>query len=287
MPAATAGAMKSAWKLCLPDATLIALHCDRENPMPGFYQSIARYYDAENTDKNDDIPFYLQLAEEYGGPLLDVGCGTGRIMFPIAQAGYEIHGIDNERAMLERAEAQLQGMPQLQKRLRFYEGDIRTFEMPTRFKLTLVPYNGMMHFHDQETQLQVLRQLRKWTRDDGILVLDLPNAGDVYASQDTEAVTLERTFLEPETGHMVMQQSVSYLDRVQQLMRITWIYDEITFDGTVKRTFAPLVLYYYFYSEIRLLLAQTGFEVTDVYGDLDYGPFVDGCERMIVIARAV
>jgi SAM-dependent methyltransferase len=255
--------------------------------MPGFYQSIARYYDAENTDKNDDIPFYLQLAEEHGGPLLDVGCGTGRVMFPLAQAGYEIHGIDNERAMLERAETELKAMPNLRKKLTFYEGDIRTFEMPTKFKLTLVPYNGMMHFHDQETQLEVFRQLRKWTRDDGYLVLDLPNAGDVFASQDTEAVTLERTFLEPQTGHMVMQQSVSYLDRVQQLMRITWIYDEITFDGTLKRTFAPLILYYYFYSEIRLLLAQTGFEVEEVYGDLDYGPFVDGCERMIVVAKAV
>jgi SAM-dependent methyltransferase len=255
--------------------------------MPGFYQSIARYYDAENTDKNDDIPFYLQLAEEHGGPLLDVGCGTGRVMFPIARAGYEIHGIDNERAMLERAEDQLKQMPDLRSRLKFYEGDIRTFEMPVQFKLTLVPYNGMMHFHDQETQLEVLRQLRKWTRDDGYLVLDLPNAGDVFASQDTEAVTLERTFLEPETGHMVMQQSVSYLDRVQQLMQITWIYDEITFDGTLKRTFAPLVLYYYFYSEIRLLLSQTGFEIEEVYGDLDYGPFVDGCERMIVVAKAV
>jgi SAM-dependent methyltransferase len=255
--------------------------------MPGFYQSIARYYDAENTDKNDDIPFYLHFAEEHGGPLLDVGCGTGRIMFPIAQAGYEIHGIDNEPAMLERAEDRLNGMPALRKRLKLHAGDVRSYQMPTQFKLTLVPYNGMMHFHDQETQLQVLRQLRQWTRDDGTLILDLPNAGDVFASQDTEALTLERTFLEPESGHLIMQQSVSYLDRVQQLMRITWIYDEITSDSTVKRTFAPLVLYYYFYAEMRLLLAQSGFEVEAVYGDLDFGDFVDGCERMIIVAKAV
>lgn len=253
--------------------------------MPGFYSTIARYYDAENTDKNDDIDFYLELAEEHGGPLLDVGCGTGRVMFPLAEAGYEIHGIDNEPAMLQRAQDQLNVAPELRKLIHLHSGDVRDYNMPVKFKLTLVPYNGMMHFHDQETQLAVLRQLRKWTRDDGYLVLDLPNAGDVFASQDTEAITLERTFLEPETGHMVMQQSVSYLDRVSQLMRVTWIYDEITGDGEVKRTFAPLTLYYYFYSEIRLLLALTGFDVVEVYGDLGFGEFGDGCERMIIIAR--
>ncbi|HEX2620701.1 MAG TPA: class I SAM-dependent methyltransferase [Phototrophicaceae bacterium] len=254
--------------------------------MPGFYSTIARYYDAENTDKNDDIDFYLELAQEHGGPLLDVGCGTGRVMFPLAAAGYEIHGIDNEPAMLERAEDRLNTSADLRKYMKLHAGDVLTYDMPVKFKLTLVPYNGMMHFHDQETQLTVLRQLRKWTRDDGYIILDLPNAGDVFGSQDTEAVTLERTFLEPETGHMVMQQSVSYLDRVNQLMHVTWIYDEIKGDGTLKRTFAPLVLYYYFYSEIRLLLASTGFEVEDVYGDVGFGPYDDGCERMIVIARA-
>jgi SAM-dependent methyltransferase len=255
--------------------------------MPGFYSTIARYYDAENTDKNDDIDFYLELAAEHGGPLLDVGCGTGRVMFPLARAGYEVHGIDNEPAMLERAHDYLNVAPELRRKIKLHAGDVLTYDMPIKFKLTLVPYNGLMHFHDQATQIAVLKKLRQWTLEDGLLVLDLPNAGDVFASQDTEAVTLERTFLEPETGHMVMQQSVSVLDRVTQLMRITWIYDEITNDGTLKRTFAPLVLYYYFYNEIRLLLKLTEFELVDVYGDLDFSEFGEGAPRMLVVAKPI
>ena len=70
--------------------------------MAGFYATIARYYDAENTDKNDDVPLYLELAEEHGGPIMDIGCGTGRVMIPLARAGHEVHGIDNEPAMLVR-----------------------------------------------------------------------------------------------------------------------------------------------------------------------------------------
>lgn len=256
--------------------------------MPGFYATIARFYDAENTDKADDIDLYLELAEEHGGPLLDVGCGTGRVMFPLAEAGYEVHGIDNEAAMLERANERVASLPrEVANRLHFHHGDMLTFDLPTKYKLTLVPYNGLMHFRDQEQQIALLRRLRACTRDDGLLVLDLPNAGDVFGTQDSDSLVFERTFLEPETGHMVMQQSLSTLDRTNQTLKVTWIYDEITEDGTVKRTFAPLMLYYYFYSEISLLLKLTGFEIEEVYGDLDYSPFEDGCPRMIILAKPV
>lgn len=253
--------------------------------MAGFYANVVRYYDAENTDKNDDIPFYYELAQEVEGPILDVGCGTGRVMFPLARAGFETHGIDNEPAMLDRAHALLAGEPELMKRMHFHLGDAKTFNMPVKFGLTLVPYNGLMHFLDQESQIAVLKNLRSWTRDDGLLVLDLPNAGDVYATEDSDSLIFERNFLEPETGHLVMQQSVSMLDRTMQTLQVTWIYDEITADGTLKRTFAPLKLYYYFYSEIRLLLELTGWEVEAVYGDLDQNEFEDGAPRMVILAR--
>lgn len=261
--------------------------------MTGFYATIARFYDAENTDKTDDIDLYLDLAEDYssdGPPLvMDIGCGTGRVMFPLAEAGYTVHGIDSERAMLDRAVERLEAQPQLRERFVLHHGDVRTHQLPPdlKFHLMLVPYNGMMHFHDQPTQLAVLKRLRNWTHDEGLLVLDLPNAGDAFGSQDTESLTFERTFLEPETGHLVMQQSTSILNRTEQLMRVTWVYDEITGNGTVKRTLAPLTLYYYFRSEIELLLTAAGFKVQDIYGDTAWGDFEEGCERMVVLAKPV
>ena len=255
--------------------------------MPGFYHTVARFYDAENTDKFDDIQMYQELAQAYGGPIIDIGCGTGRVMIPLAQQGYEVHGIDYEDAMLDRARVRMQADTSLAEHMTLHHGDVLTYEMDQQFKLTLVPYNGLMHFHYQDIQLAVLKRLRQWTRDDGLLVLDLPNAGEVFATQETDAIMMERTFLEPETGHMVMQQSTSYLDRVQQLLRVNWIYDEVTAEQTVKRTVAPLVLYYYFYSELRLLLQASGFAVDAVYGDVEYGPYEDGCERMVVFAKPV
>lgn len=255
--------------------------------MAGFYGTIAHYYDAENTDKFDDITLYLELAQQYDGPIIDIGCGTGRVMIPLAREGYTVHGIDTEMAMLERARRVMDTDQQLASNMILHHGDVLTYDMDTKFGLTLVPYNGLMHFFPQEKQITALQKLRQWTADDGLLVLDLPNAGEVFATQETDAIMYERSFLEPSTGHMVMQQSHSYLDRVDQMLRVTWIYDEITGDGTLKRTVAPLLLYYYFFSEIKLLLAQAGFEVESVYGDVEYGPYEDGCERMLVFARPV
>jgi 2-polyprenyl-3-methyl-5-hydroxy-6-metoxy-1,4-benzoquinol methylase len=256
--------------------------------MNSFYHTIAHYYDAENKGKDDDTALYLEVAAEEGAKtIMDVGCGTGRVMAPLADKGYTVHGIDSEAAMLEIAERYRAESAIRQKNMILHLGDVRTYDFNEKVDLMLVPYNGLMHFHHQEEQLKLLKRLREWTSDDGLMVLDLPNAGEVFATPETSALTFERTFLEPESGHMVMQMSYSYLDRTSQIFRVTWVYDEVTSDGTVKRTSAPLVLYYYFYPEVKLLLERSGFEVEAVYGDTEYSPFEDGCERMIIFARPV
>lgn len=255
--------------------------------MSGFYATIARYYDAEHTDRTDDLALYSELAEEYGDPVLDVGCGTGRVLFHLAQEGCVVHGIDSEQAMLERARHRLDVFAHLRDRVTIHQGDVLSYDLDTTYKLVLLSYNSLMHFHEQDQQIALLKRLRRQIAPDGALLIDLPNAGETFATQDSSALTLERTFIDSETGHLVMQQAVSYLDRVQQLMHVTWIYDEITGEGAVQRTVAPVVFRYFFYPEVCLLLAQTGFDVVDVYGDSERGPFEDGCERMIVLARPI
>ena len=250
-----------------------------------FYATVARFYDAENADKTDDIDFYRELAQDYAPPILDVGCGSGRVVLPLAREGLEVHGIDNSAAMLERARAQIASQPDDYRTLTLHEGDVLTADLPAlKFGMVLMTYNMLMHFHQQEQQLALLRRLRDLTGDDGVLVLDLPNAGEMFATPDSDAITLERTFIEPETGHMILQQAVSTLDRATQFMRVLWLYDEIDGDGSVKRTAAPVVFRYFFPYEVQLLLRLSGFRVEQMYGDVDGSPFEDGCPRMVVLA---
>ncbi|MCA9910627.1 MAG: class I SAM-dependent methyltransferase [Anaerolineae bacterium] len=254
--------------------------------MSGFYALIARYYDSEHADKTEDFDFYHQTAQEAGGPILIIGAGTGRIALNLAEAGFDVHGIEQEQAMLERATRRYDAAPKaVQQRTRFIRGDALTIELDQQYRMIAIPYNTLMHFHSVEAHLGLLRRCREWLMPGGVLAIDLPNAGEAYAAQDTGAVVLERTFLERETGHLIMQHSVSELDRVEQLMHVTWIYDEVLGDHTVKRTVAPVINRFFFLSEMRLLLEKANFGALEVYGDLDYSDYVDGCPRMVILAK--
>lgn len=252
-----------------------------------FYDTIARYYDAENAEMIEDLGFYSALAGEFGGPVLDIGCGTGRVMLHLAQEGCRAVGIDLSEPMLARGRRKLDLMPDLKPVVTFVQADALDFNINETFKLIVVPYNGFMHFSEQADQLKALRTLSRHLAGDGLLVLDLPNAGEAFGTSDDSAVVLERTFIEPETGHLVMQQSVSALDRAAQQLHITWIYDEIGDDGVVYRTLAPLVLRYVFPGEMDLLLAAAGLRTVQTYGDYLRGPFEDGSPRMIILAQKI
>ncbi len=250
-----------------------------------FYETCVRYYEAENVDFVEDLILYSTLADEAGGPILDLGCGTGRVMLHLAQDGYHTVGLDNSEAMLEWGRRKLKTMPDLAPRARFVRGDALNPALDERFKLIIVPYNTFMHFSDQEDQLAVLRHCARLLDEDGLLVLDLPNAGEMYATQGDNALSLERTFNVPDTGNLVMQFSVSEIDRAEQMLHLTWVYDEVAADGALRRTVAPLALRLVFPGEMDLMLAAAKLEQVETFGDYLRSPFEDGSPRMIVVAQ--
>ncbi|HVO42264.1 MAG TPA: class I SAM-dependent methyltransferase, partial [Aggregatilineales bacterium] len=223
-----------------------------------FYNTIARYYDAENEFMTDDLELYDALAEKVGDPVLDIGCGTGRVTLSLASGGYRVVGLDRSREMLRRGERKLKGRPDLRDLVRFVEADALTYDPGEIFKLVLLPYNALMHFTELATQRALIRHLASFLAEDGLMVFDLPNAGESFSTVDDDAVTLERRFTEPESGHLVMQQSVSAIDRTTQIQSITWIYDEIGANNVIQRTVAPLTLRYTFPAELDLLLETAG-----------------------------
>ncbi len=249
------------------------------------YRDMARFYDAENRDRVEDLPLYEELFEETGGPVLDVGCGTGRVAFHLAGAGAQVTGIDTSVEMLERAEAHRAGRPDLAGRVHFHRADITAFESDARFGLVIFAYHGFMHLLTQAGQLAALRRMAAALREGGRLVIDLPNAAEAYAAEDEIGLVFERTFTDPAAGCTVMQQSISQIDRAAQQLTVTWVYDAIAQDGTVRRTLVPLVLRYTFLAEMDLLLAASGLRRVQCYGDYDGIPFDEGCPHMVVVAE--
>jgi len=257
-----------------------------KEPSQNFYNTIARYYDAENEDVTEDLELYSVLAERTGGPILDVGCGTGRVMLHLAIEGHHVTGIDTSPAMLERGRRKLKNRVDLANLVTFIEGNALEYPFPEKYALILLPYNGLMHFRNMADVHRLLSHLAASLAEGGLLVIDLPNAGETFATIDDGAVNLERSFIEPENGHFVMQQSVSTINRTDQLQYITWIYDEIGQENVVQRTVGSLILRYFFPTELDLLLQVNSLRRSERYGDYDQGPFEEGCPRLIVVAQA-
>ena len=99
-------------------------------------------YDASCPEMGD-VPFYVDLACGTGGPVLELGCGTGRVVWPLAQAGLDVVGLDLNEPMLRRAEAKRAGhAEEVAARVRFSRGDMTHFELPERFRLAFSAFRA-------------------------------------------------------------------------------------------------------------------------------------------------
>lgn len=249
------------------------------------YAALARYYDLENAELTEDLELWLDLAELQGSPILELGCGTGRVLLNLARRGHQVTGIDNSPEMLARLRAKLEAASgrHLAQPPRIVQAGLEDFDLPERFQLALMPFNTFMHLLTQEAQLDVLARIRRHLAPGGLLALDLANPGEAYAAQE-QGLTLERSFADGERS--VQQFSSIALDRAAQLARITWIYDSTAPDGSIQRSIVPLTLRYTFGAEMRLLLERSGLALQHLYGDYDRSPFTDGAPRMLVLASA-
>ena len=108
------------------------------------YDELADYYDLVHAQVTSDIPLYLSLARESGGPILELGCGSGRTLVPLAEAGFEIVGLDNSKAMLAWARERIRAGG-LEESIDLVEGEMISFDLGRRFPLITVPFNAWMH----------------------------------------------------------------------------------------------------------------------------------------------
>ena len=139
------------------------------------YDAIARFYDLSHKTLVDDIPFLLRQAAETGGPALELGCGSGRLLVPLARAGIAVTGVDNSPEMLARAAVRLAGEPaEVRGRVRLVEGDVRSLALPGAepFALAYFGYNTFLHL-DETAAAATLRRLRPLLRPGARLLIDV------------------------------------------------------------------------------------------------------------------
>lgn len=250
------------------------------------YDLLARFYDAGMAGFADDIDLYLELDRRGDPPVLDLGCGSGRVALAVARGGRAVVGIDRSIAMLDLARAKLAAEPDLPVSL--LQADMRALALDTRFGLIAVPLDSFLHLESSAGQLACLRGARAHLGEGGLLVIDIAgpaSAGWEDWSPGVRPLVHAWGAALPDGGS-VSKYSSFCADASAQTHRVTEIYEQLDSNGGVRRWLAEYSLRYVFPAEFDLLLAAAGLRVEARYGDYDLSPFSAESPRQIVVAAA-
>lgn len=246
------------------------------------YDPFARYYDADFRDYLDDLPFYRELARRTGGPILELMCGTGRVLIPLAEDGHTITGVDSSPAMLALARDHL-AQAGLAAQATLIEGDVRDLPLPEgQFALAFVAVNSFMHLESVRDQLACLSNVRRALTRRGLLVLDLFNPDPVEIAREDSRLVLDREY--HLDGRYVQKFVAIESDAADQISRVTYLYDETDDDGRITRRVMRFSMRWLYRFEAEHLLARAGFAVRNIYGSYDLDRYGSGSPRLIVVA---
>jgi SAM-dependent methyltransferase len=249
----------------------------------------ALLYDFVATGVEGDVAFYVEEAVASGSPVLELGCGTGRILIPVAAADVDIVGLDASADMLAVAREKLARCPlDVQRRVTLVHGDMRDFELSSRFSLVTIPYRAFLHNLSVDDQLRTLDRVRPHLAEHGRLILNMfdPKVSLLAAGRWSMPADRHREFRHPHTGNRVAIREDFRYDLDRQLVEGAFEYDELDASGrVVATTRSPLTLRYVFRYEMEHLLARAGFAVEGLFGDFRRAPFQAGGEQVWIARR--
>lgn len=243
------------------------------------YERIVPFYDLEHDAFVEDRDFYLNLIQE--GPVLEIGCGTGRIIEPLARAGLETHGIETSAAMLAAARRRLQGVPNAH----LHQMSATALSLPDRFAWVIWPLNVLWHLTELETQIRALRAARAHSIAGGSIVVDLSNPLTMQDRQNAGEV--RRRFGAKDGDDDVSGFSSAHDVESEQLLEIDLWYERVTPDGALRRSTTSLALRYTYRFELQLMLEAAGYRVRQLYGSYDLEPYDSDAPNLLLVGEAI
>jgi SAM-dependent methyltransferase len=228
------------------------------------------------------LDFYLGLAKTAHGPVLDLACGTGRIMLPCLKAGVNVEGLDLFSGMLTRLrhKASTLGFEP-----RLHQASMSDFRLPGRYALIMIPFNAFVHNLTAADQLATLQTCRDHLEPGGLLAFDtyFPGLASIAAPSGTREMEME--IPHPETGLPVRLWDTRTLDRVEQLQHSYIEIEMLDATGKVIETYPSKTTVRWIYkAEMELLLRIAGFARWQILGGFDGRPLLHETDAMIVKA---
>lgn len=238
-------------------------------------------YDVLMSGWDGDLPCFRTLAREARGPVLDLPCGTGRVLLPLLQEGIDIEGVDLSTAMLDclRQKAEALGL-----RPRVHQASFTDFRLDRQFALIVCPYNSFAHNLTTDDQIESLRRFREHLLPGGLLVIDSFFPSKQYSDTDQLRV-LEGEITDPRTGHRLRCYDSRRMDRVKQIQHSDNEIEEFDTTGRLVATHRNSTDARWTYkAEMELLLRHIGFARWEIYAGYDRRPFEHETDPMVVFA---
>ncbi|HUJ41287.1 MAG TPA: class I SAM-dependent methyltransferase [Candidatus Acidoferrales bacterium] len=251
--------------------------------------SIAEFYDATLVyQERKDIEFYVEEGRRSGGPVLELGCGTGRVLLPTARAGVEITGLDSSANMLARCRTKVDAEAEaVRARVTLVRGDLADFDLGREFALITIPFRPFQHLLTVEEQLGCLRASRRHLGPRGRLIFDVfqVEPSSVYDSkwmeerEDAPAARLA-------DGRIVRRTvRIAAFHRERQINEVDFCWYVTHPNGRREQIRWRVGLRYSYRFELEHLLALAGLRVAALYGDVHRSPYGAQSPDMIFVAE--
>lgn len=235
-----------------------------------------------------DVAFYVDEARAAGGSVLEVGCGTGRVLIPTALAGVAVDGLDESTEMLGQCAAKLERETAgVRERVHLHQSDARSFDLGKTFALVTAPFRVMQHQITIDDQLRFLASVRRHLRPGGRFVFDVFNpsfaalvAADGAEREDVPDTTLGDGRSFRRTGRV---KRVRFVEQVSEVELIYYV--KHAPDAEPQRAIQSFDMRWYLRDEVVHLLARAGFTVAALYGDFDRSSLTDTSKEIVVVAQ--
>jgi SAM-dependent methyltransferase len=249
---------------------------------PGLlYDSVPEYA------SRGDIRFYVSEALNSSGPVLELACGTGRILLPSSRAGVSITGIELSEDMLGQCRQNLVAESvEVQNRVALHQGDVRNFKLDRKFALVTAPFRIMQLLPTIDDQMACLSRVREHLLPGGEFIFDVFNP-------NYRALAAEHTDEHEDTPPRMMG-SGKFMRRTVRVCRVRWVDQvsevEITYytgdsDASLtERRVQSIGMRWFGRAELVHLLSRAGFTIERIDGDFDGSPLEDSSPEMIVTA---
>ncbi len=250
---------------------------------------LAALYDAVYAEWSD-VAFWARMtAAQCGGPLLELGCGTGRVLLLLARAGRAVTGIDLAAHMLERCRVKLQAEPpEIRDRVTLLEADMTSFDVDDRFAQIYCSCGTFHHLITRQRQLACLERCERHLLPGGRLVLDLFNAvpasGNAGGDEPADTGVDAEDFALPDGRRVRYFATVVDGDAALPWNECEVAYEILGPDGTTSRLTEAFPMRFVSRAELEDLLDDTGFQIEALYGDHDLSAYAENSPGMIVVA---